>query len=1131
MAHATPEGWRVRRLLSSTHFRPEVIALRAFARERLMGRFPIGVVAVCLGIIAALWIALFFNIHLLSETATDEANHNARNLAAAYSGHIRRTIGAIDQLITTVAAANADSATPPRIPQWAKELPLLKSMGAQMQLIGADGTLRDSTIPFIDRPNLSDRPYFRYQLERNTPEPFIGAPMIKTGAREGWIHISRRITLRDGRFGGIVVASLESAAISQFFDGVDLGHDGAAVLVGSDGIVRAWRGPAAGKIGENIGNSTLFRRLQTSGSGYYTAHAQPDRVERTYGYAAVPDYPLVVAVGFGLDEVLANIDHRRPRYYVFGTALSIFIIALGILLAREVQKRQEREIAAEVDSVLREQRALLDLALNTMRQGLVMFRKDGRVLLLNRSYIEMYRLSPDRAKPDCTLRELLEQRTASGTFAGDIDAYIRSFAGVGISDKVFDNPDGRSIHVVNRALAHGGWVSTHEDITEAVQAERELRESQEALRREVERANEIATNLSHAQRVARIGSAVLDFTTGKIEWSEEIYPILGLEPGSPPNYEQFRDLVHLEDRGRIDEAANAAEQCRPDPSFEYRIVRPDGEVRVLRREAEVIRGSDGAPLKRITTILDVTELRDAERELRASREMLLLAQRTAGIGSVAINLVTGESEWSDEFYRVHGLDKATTPPTLESTRRHVHPIDLAAWDEHVASLRRGNPGPLEFRFIRPDGRTVILREESDVICDERGRPLLQITTVADVTAARMAERRQAELEHQARLEAERLRTSEAHLARAQHLAGIGSVLHDLRTGDSEWSAGIYRILGLDPQTPPNLKAFRIRVHPDDLPLIEEAAERSIAGLPDRPFEYRIVRPNGEMRIVERESETILDESGNQAVRITIMRDVTEERIAEKLQSHLERQLQHSQKLEALGTLAGGIAHDLNNTLLPIITLSELCLKDLSDDAPMRDDLVTIVSAAARARDLVKRVLAFARKQELVKEPVDLAAVLREALRMMRATVPAAIRIDEQIDEVPMIMGDSGQLHQVIVNLFTNAAQAIGVAPGNITVSLCSDQAGRLAADVLLSISDTGCGMSEETVGRIFEPFYTTKSVGEGTGLGLSVAHGIIVGHGGTIEVRSKLAEGTGFTIRLPISADAKLAFCAELPTH
>jgi signal transduction histidine kinase len=300
--------------------------------------------------------------------------------------------------------------------------------------------------------------------------------------------------------------------------------------------------------------------------------------------------------------------------------------------------------------------------------------------------------------------------------------------------------------------------------------------------------------------------------------------------------------------------------------------------------------------------------------------------------------------------------------------------------------------------------------------------------------------------------------------------------------------------------------------PEDRERLSHQIAAIVDGRSQPVMEYRIRRPDGCIRILYREMELMRDGSGQPHKLIGVVKDVTELREAERRRDELERQLMHSQKLEALGTLAGGVAHDLNNTLVPILALSKLALDELPETSAVRGDIETIVRASERARDLVKQILAFSRKQDIVKQRVDLTLVTREALQMLRATLPASIDIAEHIGEVPLVFGNAGELHQVVVNLVTNAAQAIGGEVGRITISAWSTSERQSAC---LSIADTGCGMDRATLDRVFEPFFTTKGVGSGTGLGLSVVHGIITSHSGTIAVRSKPGEGSEFILSLP----------------
>jgi PAS domain S-box-containing protein len=248
-------------------------------------------------------------------------------------------------------------------------------------------------------------------------------------------------------------------------------------------------------------------------------------------------------------------------------------------------------------------------------------------------------------------------------------------------------------------------------------------------------------------------------------------------------------------------------------------------------------------------------------------------------------------------------------------------------------------------------------------------------------------------------------------------------------------------------------------------------------------------------------------------RVGVWTDISAVKLAEEEKRRLEEQLHHSQRLEGLGTLAGGAAHEINNSLVPVIALTKVVLGRAAEDSKDRRSLSLVLRGAERARELVSQILAFSRKAEHRQESIDVAAVVGEALRLLSATVPSSIRLEQEIAPVPAVLGDANQLHQVIVNLVANAAQAIGETPGVITIRL-EDLPAEHA--LRLSVADTGCGMSEATKTRIFEPFFTTKEVGKGTGLGLAVVHGIIKDHGGTIAVESTEGVGTRFDIVLPV---------------
>jgi PAS domain S-box-containing protein len=365
-----------------------------------------------------------------------------------------------------------------------------------------------------------------------------------------------------------------------------------------------------------------------------------------------------------------------------------------------------------------------------------------------------------------------------------------------------------------------------------------------------------------------------------------------------------------------------------------------------------------------------------------------------------------------------------------------------------------------------------------------------------------------------------LRASQAHLARAQRVAAVGSAEVDFRTDCWKWTDETYRMYGLDKATTtPSFELLLSVVHEDDRKRVRSGIEQARRGIASKPIEYRIVRPDGQVRALRREAELIRDSAGAVTGVIATKRDVTELRAAERERAELQTQLLHAQRLEALGTLAGGIAHDLNNTLVPIISLSGLLLKGAAPAGRERECLELIQKSGTRGRDLVKRILTFARRSEPEQRWVDMTALVGGALPLLRSALPTTITIKEQLAPVAPIMADEGQLCQVLMNLVKNAADAIGDRIGEIVIEVAMDDGSApddTGGAVRLGVIDSGCGMGEETRRRAFEPFFTTKAVNEGTGLGLSVVHGIVAGHAGLISVDSRPGQGTRFDIRLPV---------------
>lgn len=267
----------------------------------------------------------------------------------------------------------------------------------------------------------------------------------------------------------------------------------------------------------------------------------------------------------------------------------------------------------------------------------------------------------------------------------------------------------------------------------------------------------------------------------------------------------------------------------------------------------------------------------------------------------------------------------------------------------------------------------------------------------------------------------------------------------------------------------------------------------------------------------------LDNNGNIEYVVCTAHDITERKRMEKEKKKLEARLRQAQKMEAIGTLAGGIAHDFNNILFPILGYSEMLMNDAPDNSDLKRDLSMIFNGTKRARDLVKQILAFSRQREYDLKPIKVHLVVKETLKLIRSSIPATIDIMQNIIDCELVMADYTQIHQVAMNLLTNAYHAMEKKGGKLKVTLkevdlrADDLKGMPPGTyVRLTISDTGIGMDQSTIDRIFDPYFTTKKEGKGTGLGLAVVHGIIKSHGGHISVYSEPGKGSEFHVYLPV---------------
>jgi len=293
------------------------------------------------------------------------------------------------------------------------------------------------------------------------------------------------------------------------------------------------------------------------------------------------------------------------------------------------------------------------------------------------------------------------------------------------------------------------------------------------------------------------------------------------------------------------------------------------------------------------------------------------------------------------------------------------------------------------------------------------------------------------------------------------------------------------------------------------------------------FEASLTDKDGSKRFCSISSLLVSDEQDNPIKLVGTMRDVTEKKQAENERKQLEAQLLQAQKMEAIGNLAGGIAHDFNNILTSIIGFTELSLDEVEKGTHLEDNLQEVYTAGKRAKDLVSQILAFARQSGEELKPIQVDMVAAEALKFIRASIPTTIEIRQNIESDSLIMGNATQVHQILMNLFTNAAHAMEEKGGILEFSLKDVVMDRGVSRknmnldpgnyVEIKVSDTGVGIAPEIIGAIFDPYFTTKGPGKGTGMGLAMVHGIVKSYGGKVAVDSKPGHGTLFRIYLPVT--------------
>lgn len=628
---------------------------------------------------------------------------------------------------------------------------------------------------------------------------------------------------------------------------------------------------------------------------------------------------------------------------------------------------------------------------------------------------------------------------------------------------------------------------------------------------------DVVALLRIAGRVAQLGGWTIQLPSRVLTWSDETCAIHDLPAGYRPTLEEGLGYFPPEYRAEVIQYVETCIRDGTGYDFEVPKLTATGRRIWVRSIGEAVRDADGRIVGLQGAFQDISTRRHAEHALRESeaklrslvaeleteRARLISAQAVANIGSWETDLATLATVWSAETHRI--FETATAfHPTHAHFLQSVHPEDRAAVEGALAQSRdHGSSGAIEHRLLMPDGRIKFVHERWRIVSDEQGAPVRAIGTCQDITERRRSQ--------------DEARQKDTLIRIAGRLTHTGGWAIELPDEHVFWSDELFDILEFPRGSMPPL-ADALAVYPDPwrdkIVAAIEACRRH-----GTPFdlEAEVLTAKGARKWVRLSAEAERDATGSITRVQGAFQDITERR-------HMEQQYLRAQRMESIGTLAGGIAHDLNNVLAPILLSIGLLYED-EHDADRLETLATIETSAKRGAAMVGRVLSFARGAEGRREQVRVPPLIRDVATIVRDTFPKNITVNDHVGaDLWSLQADPTQLHQVLLNLCVNARDAMPDG-GQLTLTASNiviDQAyaaknidAERGPYIVLGVEDTGSGIPQEIIDKIFDPFFTTKDIGKGTGLGLATSLAIVTGHRGFMRVKSTPGAGTRFDVHLP----------------
>ena len=660
------------------------------------------------------------------------------------------------------------------------------------------------------------------------------------------------------------------------------------------------------------------------------------------------------------------------------------------------------------------------------------------------------------------------------------------------------NGEVRDLHIIGHPVFDSTgnlleYIGTTADVTERKCAEEALRRSE--------------AYLAEAQRLTHTGSWAFDVASGNYVYSSEEYlRICGFDPQQGlPAKDQSLQQIHRDDLDKFLQAFQKLIDEKVDSEGEYRIVLPDGTVKYVHAIRHPVLNANGELVEIVGTTVDITERKRAEEALRRSEAYLTEAQRLTHTGAWATDAAPEPSYWSEELFRLYGLDPQGGLPTHDQAMQRVHPEDR---DKYVQAFHRAIhqkvDSDVEFRTVLPDGTVKHLHGIGHPVLNAHGELVEVVGTTVNITERKRAE--------------EALREGETRFRTFVDHAGDALFVYDLEqrivvdvNREACESLGYSReeLIGKSPL------AFHLDSYQAEM---ESIADRAVAGetVIDRHWHRR---RDGSLFPVEVHTSVIF--YGGRRFLLMVARDVTDrvraEEQHEKLRQ-LEADLAHIDRVSILGELAASIAHEINQPLAGIVSSGSACLRWLARDVPdleeAREAARRIVRDGKRAGEIIARIRALTKKAVASGEKLDLNKTIREVLALVgdeakRNSVVIQTRFG---DDVFPVLGDQVQLQQVVLNLVMNAIEAMSKANDRareLVITTRNVDANR----VQVTVEDSGIGIDPQMIDKVFDSFYTTKA--GGMGMGLSISRSIVQSHGGRLWATAKDGTGTIFYFTLP----------------